>query len=40
MPSLFDQIANRLGYVPKPGDTLEKATHKREAIAQNPLAQA
>src|SRR5580704_6035891 len=40
MPSLFDQIASRLGYIPKPGDSLEKSAAPREAIAQNPLAQA
>ena len=40
MPRLFDQLASRHGYIPKPGDTLEKAAQPREAIAQNPLAQA
>src|SRR6185312_5661838 len=40
MPRLFDQLASRLGYVPKPGDTLEKSANQREALAQNPLAQA
>ena len=40
MPRLFDQLASRHGYIPKPDDTLEKAAAPREAIAQNPLAQA